>query len=468
MNELKRKERERVLFKINTDKFGFAREPQPDRVSRDYAAELVRKLISEEKSAREANDNILDGYISQEADIRGTEDARIQALIGEINAVLNSHSGSISGLLEQVQAEVQARAAADETLDEKITDETTARDAKDTELQTAINSKADKQTVDGGFAGGEGAYVQDSTGAAVGAGAIAFTGGAVGASAGASQGGAVGAEASADSGGAVGLMAKAMDGGAVGNRAITGDGFAGGSYAQAVNSSGTGIDAIQLGTGINSTPKTLQVYDYQLMDAEGNIPIERMAKEVEARETKDAELQSAINKEISDRKLADSNLYSAVDSWIDNEKSERTAADRELQANIDKKQDKVTISEYPEDNSELIYDLSIMHNQELRTKSTLANGITFLIPNDVYPDDYVTSLSFNTGDTAPQVSYSATGIINWVGTDCSVSDGKSIFAPKANTRYEIVIYYNGVQFIGLVNGFIPATVNNSGQTEATS
>lgn len=156
--------------------------------------------------------------------------------------------------------------------------------AKKTDLnsyakKTDLNSKADKQTVDGGFAGGEGAYVQDSTGAAVGAGAVAFTGGAVGASAGAGQGGAVGAEALADTGGAVGLRAKAMNGGAVGNVAITGDGFAGGSYAQAVNSSGTGIDAIQLGTGINSTPKTLQVYDYQLMDESGKIPNDRLSIE---------------------------------------------------------------------------------------------------------------------------------------------------------------------------------------------
>lgn len=135
---------------------------------------------------------------------------------------------------------------------------------------------------------------------------------------------------------------------------------------------------------------------------------------------------------------------------------------------LDKKQDKVTISEYPEDNTELIYDLSIMHNNELRTKSTLANGITFIIPNEVHPDDYVTSLSFNTGDIAPQIGYSDTGIINWIGTDCSTTDGKSEFTPSANMHYDIVIYYNGSQLVGLVNGYTPATVVNSSQAEATS
>lgn len=959
----------------------------------------IEGMNANEIEAAIRNGAKLNETINKESEKRQDEDNKIKE---EFYSEINKEKAILQG---NIDAEVQARTA------------------KDTELQTAINSKADKQTVDGGFAGGEGAYVQDSVGAAVGAGAVAFTGGAVGGSAGAGQGGAVGAEALADTGGAVGLKAKSMNGGAVGNVAITGDGFAGGSYAQAVDSSGTGIDAIQLGTGTNSTPKTLQVYDYQLMDAEGNIPIERMAKETEAREAKDAELQESINKRvefiqayeneldelfvvgegiykvlgrerpedgsitvdttwrdyyiiargqqtdnmviktvqikvsfygiyerlgvkdwrgivgqpsgtritwsewtkyitqsefdseieiikesidsdmksqfhgykyydgrevtddsadfelvegtqlvrcinltktgtitvpykigdttvvgIADNAFENSACYEAIipntitsigasafknatnlmeinipdsvtsigescfegcsslktvylsdnltilpantfkdcvalstlyigegvnsidetafsgcatdslcfytidgctaDTFaqqhnfatryiitsvsyekmsqeIDTESSARKIADERLKyygdkdiipspesyftvsergetitglteagkaqtelvipykingveitnlasgingtsfldgatdkitkvvlpnnvtsigeyafrgctrltsvnipnsviaiyssafsdctglesinipnsviyirgsvfsgcirlksinipniitdiessafsdctslksinipngitsikANafhnctsltsinipnsvtsiersafivctsltsinipssvtsigdsvfygctnltiyceqgsyadtyaqnnnipvvysdvkaetLDKKQDKVTISEYPEDNSELIYDLSIMHNQELRTKSTLANGITFVIPDSVYPDDYVTSLSFSTGGTAPQIGYTATGIINWVGTDCSVSEGKSIFAPKANTRYDIVIYFNGMQFVGLVNGFIPATVNNSGQTEATS
>lgn len=54
-------------------------------------------------------------------------------------------------------------------------------------------------------------------------------------------------------------------------------GFAGGQDAKAEDSAGAAIDAIQLGTGTNSTAKTLQVYDYQLLDADGNIPAERLA-----------------------------------------------------------------------------------------------------------------------------------------------------------------------------------------------
>ncbi len=88
------------------------------------------------------------------------------------------------------------------------------------------DTKADKQTEHGGFAGGAGA--------------------------------------SAEHGGSIGMETK------------TGDGFAGGYQAKTVDANNNAIDAIQLGTGMNSTEKTLQVYDKQLLDAEGHIPDERM------------------------------------------------------------------------------------------------------------------------------------------------------------------------------------------------
>ena len=121
-------------------------------------------------------------------------------------------------------------------------------------ISSTINSKADSHNVDGGFTGGL--------------------------SASADTGGAIGNEASSNSGGgAVGNRASASDGGgAVGDGAKTSSGFAGGYNAKTVDSDDTAIDAIQLGTGTNSTEKTLQVYNYQLMDVDGQIPTERMKK----------------------------------------------------------------------------------------------------------------------------------------------------------------------------------------------
>lgn len=106
------------------------------------------------------------------------------------------------------------------------------------------------------------------TGGAIGQSATAGTGGAVGGNATATTGGAIGEMASATGGGAIGISAKATDGGAIGWYAKAGNGFSGGYNAQVgKDSDGAYIDAIQLGTGTNNTPKTLQVYDHKVYDS---------------------------------------------------------------------------------------------------------------------------------------------------------------------------------------------------------
>ena len=55
-------------------------------------------------------------------------------------------------------------------------------------------------------------------------------------------------------------------GGAIGYNSKAGSGFAGGSNAQTIDGDAT-IDAIQMGTGTNSLPKTMQVYDDNIYDA---------------------------------------------------------------------------------------------------------------------------------------------------------------------------------------------------------
>ena len=167
---------------------------------------------------------------------------------------------------------------------------------------TNWNNKADKQNSYGGFAAGNNASA--TSGAAVGNNASATYGGAVGNKASATTGGAVGNNATATTGGfAGGNGASATYGGAVGYNAKTSTGFAGGHNAKTQDSSGDGIDAIQLGTGTNSTEKTLQVYDYQLMTADGQIPEARMSSLSSAKHTHN-------NKSTLDQIAADD-----VDHW---------------------------------------------------------------------------------------------------------------------------------------------------------
>lgn len=109
-------------------------------------------------------------------------------------------------------------------------------------LNKVFDTKADKQNSEGGFAGGSSSFCEY--------------------------------------GGAIGLSAKSYSGGAVGNQAKTANGFAGGAYAITMDYDDELIDAVQLGTGTNRNEKTLQVYDYTLMDASGKIPNERLSDEI--------------------------------------------------------------------------------------------------------------------------------------------------------------------------------------------
>lgn len=111
--------------------------------------------------------------------------------------------------------------------------------------------------------------VSDTSGVAIGDNAAA---------AGAGGGVAIGKNASVDGpGAAVGVDAYANTGGAIGQGASAGMGFSGGSQAKCGFDHGAPVDCIQLGTGTNSAPKTLQIYDKQLLDANGKIPAERLS-----------------------------------------------------------------------------------------------------------------------------------------------------------------------------------------------
>ena len=145
------------------------------------------------------------------------------------------------------------------------------------------DKKADKVTNDGFIAGKNatnasggvaiGNYAKTTgAGAAIGSEAEADSGFSGGYHAkGTGMGAAVGNSASAFHGGAVGYAANTSTGGAVGSEAVAGDGFSGGSEAKTVDAEGQPIDAIQLGTGTNSTAKTMQVYNKRIVEADGSL-----------------------------------------------------------------------------------------------------------------------------------------------------------------------------------------------------
>ena len=334
------------------------------------------------------------------------------------------------GLEKSIADEIAARKAADEALDEKKTDKPTL--SNDTEsisidtnsgnkvnvltakgVSTLVSGKQDKLTFDdvptansdnpvksegvlaelnkkankaneyGGFEGGTSSAAQGN-GVAIGYFAATYTGASVG------------YEAFSRDGGAVGENANTENGGAIGANTVSGAGFAGGLAAKTIKDNDA-IDAIQLGTGTNPNPKTIQVYDKQLMDANGHIPNDRMPT----------------------------------------------------------KSDKTTYYN-PTTGNAITYDLKNEHNRMTSyiNVPTAATSVAISVSDGAYRNDYISGLSFYTGSTPPEVSYpSSPYIMRWIGSECTTSGESSVFSPIANRVYDIIFYFNGGYIVGLVNGY---------------
>ena len=310
------------------------------------------------------------------------------------------------GLEKAINEEIAARKAADEALDEKKTDKPTL--SSDTESINIDTNSGNKVTVltDKGVStlvsgkvdkeNGKGLSTYDYTAEAM----IEVAKVKNKADKESKYWGFEGGRdaSAARMGAALGFTAHTNDGGAVGAYAYTSDGFAGGLNAQAIKGT-TPINAIQLGAGTNPNEKTLQIYKHQLLDADGHIPNDRMP----------------------------------------------TKADKPYYSNMDAE--------------EIVFNLLSNNNSIISyIGGESPASVSIIIADGTYAQDYMSSLSFKTGSTAPETSYTAnSNTLVWVGSECSVSGSSSVFAPIANKVYDIVFYFNGANFVGLVNGYsVPA------------
>ena len=182
------------------------------------------------------------------------------------------------------------------------------------------------------------------------------------------------------------------------------------------------------------------------------------------REKSVSELDRKLCKEEENRALADASFLEAV-----NELEEDLSGERELRQtavsllekaaeNLNNvKEDKVTVITIDNEDGSFSWNGPDNHNTDTRITAPSLDLLSVQWWNGEYPEDYTAALSFNSGDVPTTVEYPMGGIINWIGTDCVVYNGISLFQPSPNTHYEIVMYYNGTQCIGLVNGFVPTT-----------
>lgn len=119
-------------FKINVDRFGFAKAPKPEKNSRDYAAELAKSLIDKESKIRNERDIELHNEIVAEGKAREADKAELRLEVDDkVTGEVVARNDAISAAIAE---EVTARNNA-------ITLEENARNAKDAELEEAIRAE---------------------------------------------------------------------------------------------------------------------------------------------------------------------------------------------------------------------------------------------------------------------------------------------------------------------------------------
>ena len=292
--------------RVNTEKARAAAESERDEAEEGRVeAENARAAAeSARASAETARASAETARASAETSRVNAEKSRVTAETGRVNA----EKARETEFDQKIQACEQATEAAQQVVEEAeqqgitgtvkydkaqdLTDDQKAQArsnigaASDSSVELIGNNTTLIKNQGGGFAAGDGA--ETTSGAAIGDGASSTLGAAIGNSAeerGAGGavgyratttggGGSVGNAAKSVKGGAIGEMAEAFNGGAVGCGAESRDsGFAGGERAIARGSG----SCVQLGSGTNNEQDTLQFRVYQICDANGNIPAERLS-----------------------------------------------------------------------------------------------------------------------------------------------------------------------------------------------
>lgn len=198
---------------------------------------------------------------------------------GTNNSNFKKIDDKIGDIDELIDSEITARQAGDEKYSKHVSGIADRHKAADIDyadgvtVKAQIDSKANQQNANGGFNGGsESSAAQGGTAGYKTTANNGFAGGNLATT---QNGSATGASATSRYGGAAGANSYTYHGGAVGSNAKSGNGFSGGNSAT-VKNNGTDdnpsyIDAIQLGTGTNNTPKTMQIYNKRIVDADGSL-----------------------------------------------------------------------------------------------------------------------------------------------------------------------------------------------------
>ena len=415
--EVYQKEIISYVNEVKTALVDYYTKEQIDKTVENINEKIDTKADSDSVYTKTQTDNLLDSKANKnEVYTRVEVDGKISDATDSLNSEINKKADKT-----YVNTELDKKANVSDVYNKNEIDNTVKS------INDSIDKKANNYNEYGGFQGGEDAS--------------ASQGGAIGTAASAHDGAAVGQNASAKSGGSIGSNSYALDGGAVGAGAESGDGFAGGKNA-VTRKDLVLIDAIQLGTGLNSVPKSVQAYTYTLMNPDGTIPLERLTlipktEIVDNLQSTDANkaLSANMGRQLNSKKA---DWGTTLEDYAIEDAYTRT----EVNSLVNTKSDKVIITN---SSSSTISIGNFQSNNQIVYGEVSSINVTF--PADMSLD-YISCLIFTTPSTIPS-DYSTFPSELYFKGDDSV-DGT--FVPMKSMRYTMVFYYDGVKLVGLVSG----------------
>ena len=90
--------------------------------------------------------------------------------------------------------------------------------------------------------------------------------------------------------------------------------------------------------------------------------------------------------------------------------------------------------------------LNVTMDDNTETRCSVVNTLTLTLPESTNPD-YISSINFTSSYPATNIIYPDT--ISMMGMDCM----SNVFVPENNKRYNIILYYDGDSFVGVVGGY---------------
>ena len=395
-------------FTINADKYSFASKPDPEKVSRDYAAEYAKKLVADEEAARKNDVRDLHTELGTESAARVAADNALSSTISaEVSRATAAENLLSNGKVDKITGK---GLSANDFTDTDKTKLDGLKNYDDTAVKALIENKVDKAD---GYGLSE---IKNMT-------------------------------MSPQQGGKYLISTERQDS-LISNCTVYKSDGVDDLLANKVDKIfDMGLSEIK---NISKTEQPCVLDDGSKGWITNISIIDQNDKYKNITFYEQDTLDTLLSKKTDKPTISSDTESIKIDTNSGNKVDVLTA--KGVSTLVSGKADKSIATEYT--NTSIVFNLYEKNNHIDSFVSVNASSLSIAISDGEYPTDYTASLSFKTGSAAPETSYTAnSNTLVWVGSECSVSGSSSVFAPIANKVYDIVFYFNGANFVGLVNGY---------------